>query len=66
MDEKIKTNGDRIRAMTDKELAEFLAKRYPLCTRCFFRRTCSKDPIGVCFECCLVWLRSPVESEGEA
>ena len=64
MDE-IKTNADRIRAMTDEELAEFLSKRYILCVRCFFRRTSSKDPIGVCLECCLGQLRSPAESEGE-
>lgn len=66
MDEKIKTNGDRIREMTDEELAEFLAKNYISCARCFFRRTSSKDPIGVCLECCLGRLRSPAKSEGEA
>lgn len=65
METKLQTNADRIRAMSDEELAEFLAKRYVLCTRCFFKRTCSKDPIGVCLECWLAWLRSPAESEGE-
>ena len=66
METKPKTNADRIREMTDEELAEFLAKRYILCTRCFSQRTSSKDPIGVCLECCLGQLRSPAESEGEA
>lgn len=65
METKPKTNADRIRAMTDEELAECLTKRQPLCARCFFRRTCSKDPIGVCLECCLAWLRAPVEESGE-
>lgn len=65
METKPRTNADRIRAMSDKELAEYLAKRYTLCARCFFRRTYSNDPIGPCLECCLAWLRSPAESEGE-
>lgn len=64
METKPKTNADRIRAMTDKELAEFLAKNYISCARCFFRRTSSKDPIGVCLECCLGRLRAPVEEGG--
>lgn len=33
MDEKIKTNGDRIRAMTDEELAE-KASRMSFCSGC--------------------------------
>lgn len=65
MNEKIKTNADSIRAMTDEELAEFLAKNYISCARCFFRRTSSKDPIGVCLECCLGRLRAPVEESHE-
>lgn len=44
METKPKTNADRIRHMTDEELAEFLAKNYISCARCFFRRTSSKDP----------------------
>lgn len=43
METKPKTNADRIRAMTDEELAEFLAKRYILCVRCFFRRTSGRN-----------------------
>ena len=66
METKPMTNADRIRAMTDEEMAEFLAKNYISCARCFFRRTSSKDPIGVCLECCLGRLRSPAKSEGEA
>ena len=53
---KTKTNSDRIRAMTDEELAEYLGNihycpaPYPTC-----------DPTKECKECWLKWLRSPVE-----
>lgn len=40
------TNGDRIRGMTDEELAQFLS---------------AGELIAVCKECWLEWLRSPVE-----
>ena len=55
---KPKTNGDRIRAMTDEELAEFF-KDY----------TCPSYPIerccGYCKGCWLEWLRSPVDGSNE-
>lgn len=50
------TNADRIRNMTDEELAEYLGNihycpaPYPTC-----------DPTKECKECWLKWLRSPVE-----
>lgn len=60
-----RTNADRIRAMTDEELAYFLTTRSDACEKCFFKRWCRKDPAGVCTECTLSWLRAPVEeSEG--
>lgn len=65
METKPKTNADRIRAMTDKELAKSIVRYFPLCEKCFFKRRCEKDPIGVCLECCLAWLRAPAKSEGE-
>lgn len=67
MNEKIKTNADRIRAMTDEELAEMLISRprWSMCKRCYFRRGSSKDPIGVCKDCMRAWLRSPVEESAE-
>lgn len=65
METKPKTNADRIRNMTDAELAYFLTTRSDACEKCFFKRWCRKDPAGVCTECTLSWLRSPVEeSEG--
>ena len=64
MNEKIKTNADRIRAMTDEELAK-KASRMSFCAGCpvadcdFFR------DIYACKDAWLDWLRSPAESEGE-
>ena len=66
METKPITNADRIRAMTDEELAKFFTVRPVLCERCFFKRRCSKDPTGVCYECAKNWLRSSAESEGKA
>ena len=65
METKPITNADRIRAMTDAELAEFFVTRSTACEKCFFKRRCIKDPTGVCYECIRGWLRSPAESEGE-
>lgn len=61
---KPKTNGDKIRAMTDEELAKSIVRHFLLCEKCFFKRRCEKDPAGVCIECALTFLRSPVE-DGE-
>lgn len=53
---KPKTNSDRIRAMTDEELAKVLADFV-------VRQGCSPDDIcrDTCTNCWLNWLRSPVE-----
>lgn len=54
---KTMTNADRIRAMSDKELAEVIMCPYDadpdLCTR----------PGGQCFECSLKWLQEPAMEE---
>lgn len=50
------TNADRIRAMTDEELAEWLEFRDDNCPR-------AKCPGGSCHKCWLAWLQSPVEEE---
>lgn len=57
-----KTNADRIRAMTDEELATVLSTGGYVCDK-IPEMFC--DGAG-CYHCCLSWLRSPVESEGEA
>lgn len=49
------TNGDRIRGMTDDELAEYLSEVHycPTPSPC--------DPTKNCKDCWTKWLRSPVE-----
>ena len=59
-DFKPQTNADRIRAMSDEELAEWMA----INTDCFFckvknKNICSLDE-GTCTEEWLSWLKSPV------
>lgn len=56
METKPITNADRIRAMTDEELAGIVL--CPMLADCVSDLTCRV--------CILRWLRSPVESEGEA
>ena len=60
MDEKILANGDRIRAMTDKELAE-KASRMNFCPYCPVKACYGCEP-DECPKAWLAWLlRSPVE-----
>ena len=58
---KPQTNADRLRGMSDEELALFLYDR-----GCF-APNCAKTPDGVCYESCnicwLDWLKSTVEVE---
>lgn len=49
------TNADRIRNMTDEELAEYLSNVH----YCPTPSIC--DPTKECKECWLKWLRSPME-----
>lgn len=49
------TNADRIRSMSDKELAEFFHKR-PICPK---PKQCEYD----CSICWLEWLKQPAEGE---
>ena len=58
---QISSNADRIRAMSDEELAEWMA----INTDCFFckvknKNICSLDE-GTCTEEWLSWLKAPVE-----
>lgn len=59
-DKKIVTNGDRIRAMTDEELAGMIMGAPLICAKI---KLCG-DKSG-CEECCFAWLRSPVEGSNE-
>lgn len=54
------TNGDRIRAMTDEALAGMIMGAPLICAKI---KLCG-DKSG-CEECCLEWLRSPVEESHE-
>lgn len=49
----VATNADRIRQMSDEELAHFMARVCPPGGKC------NED--GNCFSCRLDWLKSPVE-----
>lgn len=61
--EKIITNGDRIRSMTDEELAA-MASRMITCLWCPVNDCCGCEP-DECTKAWLAWLRAPAESEGE-
>lgn len=58
MEIKAKTNADRIREMTDEELAIFLGD-----VDCCNPNHC--EPGMYCEKCWLDWLRSPVEESDE-
>ena len=49
------TNADRIRAMSDEELADFISA----CGCPDHARSCTKS----CTECTLKWLKQPVEAD---
>ena len=55
------TNADKIRAMSDEELAKFLHE--PFCDN-RTHEECTISYCGVCDQCVLDWLLEPVE-EGE-
>ena len=55
-----KTNADRIRAMSDKELAGVI-----MCPMEFtgLKDLCAKNPGHTCVECSLRWLQEPVKED---
>lgn len=58
MNEKIKANADRIRAMTDEELVDVIGCPFGIdADICFPQKSCAV--------CMLKWLRAPAEREGE-
>lgn len=60
METKPKTNADRIREMSDEELAKILVEEQIVCG--IINYPCAG--FDNCDECCLAWLRSPVEESG--
>ena len=55
-----KTNADRIRAMSDDELAKFLNE--PFCDKMRTYEECTISYCGVCDQCVLDWLQQPAEA----
>lgn len=56
-----KTNADRIRSMSDEDLAEWIAGRYPDCPP-----GVTPAPLGcddVCAECWLEWLKKETDND---
>ena len=53
------TNADRIRSMSDEEMAEFISS-IPMCVGKDEDLNCEID---VCKECFLKWLRQPAEED---
>ncbi len=54
----VQTNADRIRSMTDEELAEFINDVfYTLATRPGMCDVCDNDSVTNCRECWLDWLK---------
>ena len=62
---KPQTNADRIRAMSDEELAEWFVRLYTICECCSARGECKEVQSDVvCGQGILDWLRQPVK-DGE-
>lgn len=64
-DKKPQTNADRIRAMSDEELAKWLNSSGCICESCSHSAECV-DPYNLSRCVCgvLEWLKQPAESEG--
>jgi hypothetical protein len=60
------TNADRIRAMSDEELADELMTRLVLCQYCEYQNECENDEFVTaekCREGIVEWLKQPAEGE---
>lgn len=53
------TNGDRIRAMTDEELAKFISE-FDVCDK-RTHEECTISYCGVCNQCTLDWIQQEAE-----
>ena len=59
-----KTNADRIRAMSDEELAEQFVFMSTICEFCVKRKNCEEVPgYKYCMEGILDWLQQPAEED---
>lgn len=60
------TNGDRIREMSDEELADTWMRDFVVCHRCAYRYECECDEyvtIEKCREGIVEWLKQPLKEE---
>ena len=71
-EEKVQTNADRIRAMSDEELATHLHDIGWDCHLCAENRRLENEPLlrgekcdEKCVEHCLEWLKQPAEEEAQ-
>ena len=61
---KWQTNADRIRAMSDEELANWLDYMYGRCDWCDTNKVGTDDCSDIaCTDCILEWLKQPAEGE---
>lgn len=63
---RVFTNSDRIRAMSDEELADNWMRDFVVCHRCAYRDECECDEyvtIEKCREGIVEWLKQPAEGE---
>ena len=61
------TNGERIRQMTDEELAALIANEYDFCSLCAFHNNeliCTKQPTE-CSKGFLAWLKQEVSEDAK-
>lgn len=59
------TNANRIRAMSDEELADYWMKCTCVCDWCVLKAKCGEDTISKdrCMQGVLEWLKQPAEEE---
>ena len=60
--EKPMTNGDRIRQMSDEELAEFIANDVVDCCNCKHPRNGCTENDETCADCWLDWLKQEADN----
>ena len=60
---KKKTNAERIRNMTDEELAEFIAIQHTECCYCKIVTDCFEQNDGDCSKAWLEWLKQEVSDD---
>ena len=62
---KLQTNADRIRAMSDEELADYWMKCTCVCDWCVLKAKCGEDTISKdrCMQGVFEWLKRPAEEE---